>query len=80
MKSVILLGFAAIVATQSAAAADTASKSARDPNRTVCRTEQVVGSRLAKVKRCMTAAEWAEIKRLDRQALEKSQNRGQRAE
>ena len=82
MKPVMLLGVAvcmAAFAPAGAAAAETKSASTRDPNRMVCRTEPVVGSRLAKARRCMTAGEWAEMKRLDRQAIEKTQMRDERA-
>ena len=44
-----------------------------DPNRVICRTEQQIGSRLAKIKRCHTAAEWAQIKRENRQVIDKVQ-------
>ena len=81
MKPILLFALAAACAATPALAADTASsKSSRDPNRVVCRSEQVVGSRLAKAERCMTAAEWAEVKRLDREAIEKRQNRDQRSD
>ena len=47
---------------------------ANDPNRQICKTEKVTGSRLGKVRRCLTAAQWAEVKSADRQAIERVQN------
>lgn len=44
-----------------------------DPNRMICRTEQEIGSRLKKIRRCHTAAEWAEIKRENRRTIDKVQ-------
>jgi hypothetical protein len=44
-----------------------------DPNRVICRTEQQIGSRLQKIRRCHTAAEWAEIKRENRRVIDKVQ-------
>ena len=56
----------------SAAAAEKKSQ-AKDPNRMVCEKQQVVGSRLATKRVCMTAAEW-DAKRLEeRQAIDKTQ-------
>jgi hypothetical protein len=45
-----------------------------DQNRVVCRKENVTGSRLGARKRCLTAAEWTEMARLDRQSVERIQN------
>ena len=79
MKALILLGVAASCAAPTVAMAAAPQGSGKDPNRMVCRTEPVVGSRLAKTQRCMTASEWAEQKRLDRQQVEKSQMRDQKS-
>lgn len=42
-------------------------------NRVICRTEQEIGSRLSKVRRCHTAAEWAQIKRENRAIIDRVQ-------
>ena len=55
------------------AAAAQASPTDKDPKEVVCETQGVLGSRLAKRRVCMTRAEWAELRREDRQALEKVQ-------
>ena len=44
-----------------------------DQSRVICRTETQIGSRLSKVKRCHTAAEWAEVKRENRRVIERVQ-------
>lgn len=45
-----------------------------DPNRRICRTEKILGSRLGKTRRCLTAAQWSEAKSADRQVIERVQN------
>jgi hypothetical protein len=50
----------------------TASKS--DPNRLICRTLDGSGSRLERQRACHTAAEWAEIRRQTRQAIDRIQS------
>ncbi len=64
-----LLAFAATAATDQ----EGAKKKARDPNEMVCKKEEVLGSRLQTRKVCMTRAEWAEQRHLDRQNVERSQ-------
>ncbi len=44
-----------------------------DPNRVICRTEEDIGSRLARSRRCHTAAEWALIKREERLTVDRVQ-------
>jgi hypothetical protein len=56
-----------------AAWAEDKKPDAKDPNRVICEKEGVVGSRLATKRVCMTAAEWTERKRADRESLEKAQ-------
>ncbi len=76
-----LLGIAALSAalafsSQPAAAGDTrTNEEVGDPNRMICRTQKVTGSRLKKGKLCMTAQEWADNKRDSRQTLEGAQQR-----
>ncbi|AQR74059.1 hypothetical protein [Sphingomonas sp. LM7] len=56
-----------------AAFAQEGTKKARDPNEVICKKEDVLGSRLQTRKVCMTRAEWAEQRLLDRHNVEKSQ-------
>lgn len=70
------LTIAAIVAlglASTAALADENKTERKDPNRVICEKQEVVGSRLATKRVCMTAAEW-EAKRLEeRQAIDRTQ-------
>ena len=54
------------------APANTPAK-ADDADKLICRVESTTGSRLQKEKRCLTAAQWREMKRDDRMAVEKAQ-------
>jgi predicted secreted protein len=57
--------------------ADTSSASApkkpKDPNEVICEKQEILGSRLAFRKVCMTRAQWAEQRAVDRQLIEQSQ-------
>lgn len=58
------------------AQSDQRSKPAKnDPNRVICEKVEQIGSRLATKRICMTAAQWAEKRRMDREDLESSQHR-----
>jgi hypothetical protein len=48
-----------------------------DPNAKVCETVSQVGSRLSKKKVCATRAEWAEMKRQDREVIDQAQRASQ---
>ena len=63
----------AALGTTAAVAANPASKKQRDPNEVVCEKQQELGSRVAMKRICMTRAEWAERRRLDRSEIEKAQ-------
>lgn len=45
----------------------------KDPNRMICKTEKVSGTRLSSKKVCMTAAQWAQAKRDQRETVDKVQ-------
>jgi hypothetical protein len=47
-----------------------------DPNRVICRSEEMIGSRLRRQKRCMTAQEWADIYFDSRRTVERVQGGG----
>ena len=47
-----------------------------DMNEVVCEQQEVIGSRLARKKVCMTRAQWADMRLQDRQATEKVQLQG----
>lgn len=63
-----------LLAVASPALADPARpKSKLDPERIICRSDNVVGSRLQTLKVCMTARAWAEFSRDQRKDVEKIQ-------
>jgi len=49
------------------------SKATKDPNEKICENLTQVGSRLAVRRVCATRAEWAESRRLDREAIDQAQ-------
>jgi hypothetical protein len=56
--------------------ADTAPRKqriAKDPNERICEDITVIGSRLAVKRVCATRAEWAEKRKLDREAIDNAQ-------
>lgn len=50
-----------------------AAKPDKDPNEVICEKQKETGSRLASHQVCMTRAQWAEQRRLNRQDIEKVQ-------
>ena len=62
-----------LAAQTTQAPASQAPKKALDPNEVVCEKQEVLGSRLATQKICHTRAEWAELRRNDRQEIERVQ-------
>ena len=44
-----------------------------DPNEVICRSTPVVGSRLARQRRCVTRAQWAQDDQLEREAIRRGQ-------
>lgn len=64
---------AAVALIPAAGAAEQKKTEAKDPNRIICEKQEVVGSRLATKRVCMTAAEWDIRRREDREAVEKAQ-------
>jgi hypothetical protein len=73
-KSVLFLAATAIVGT-AAAASESSNKSGKaDPNRIICRTINDTGDKLRKTRACHTAAEWRELQRQSREAIEHIQN------
>ncbi|WP_454885671.1 hypothetical protein [Sphingomonas oryzagri] len=54
---------AQVASTQNGRATADIAKGAKDPNKVVCITDEVTGSRLGAVKTCHTNAEWAQYQR-----------------
>ncbi len=73
MRKAVFVALAAAVASTAASAAPADKRKPADPNEVVCEKQTVVGSRLATKRICMTRAQWAEQRRLDRQDLDKAQ-------
>ena len=70
------LAFAAPALAQSQAKGQPAPTSkAKDPNRIICQKVEETGSRVASAKICMTAQQWEEKRRGDREYLEDAQQR-----
>ena len=65
-----ILSFALIVVTPVAARE---RKAHGDPNRVICRTEEVIGSRLQSKRRCMTTQQWEALRREERATIERIQ-------
>lgn len=65
----LIAALACVPATVSAKGKD----SDRDPNRMVCEKQEVVGSRLATKRVCMTASEWEQKRREERQMIDRTQ-------
>jgi invasion protein IalB len=70
-----LLFAAAPALAQTQAANQPAPASKKDPNRIICERVEEIGSRLASKKICMTAQQWEEKRRSDRESLEDAQQR-----
>ena len=67
---------AALAATPSASKpAAGAEQKASDPNERICQSIEVIGSRLAKKRVCLTRSQWAERREEDRQNIERVQVR-----
>lgn len=44
-----------------------------DPDKMVCRTNDAIGSRLKRERRCFKLSEWEELRQLDRRAIDRIQ-------
>lgn len=64
MINIILVGALALTASPSSASPDKDSaRNSADPERLICRSEPVTGSRLATKRTCLTEAQWAAYER-----------------
>jgi hypothetical protein len=74
-KLVLALAATSLVGVAAASAGEQSGKSKRgDPNKLICKTMEENGQKLRKVRACHTAAEWAELRRQTRAAIEHIQN------
>jgi hypothetical protein len=72
MRFSIMLVLAA-AATSSAVYAEEAAKKDKDPDELICRYERKPGTRLVTTKRCLTRAQWADMQRQNRLAIDIAQ-------
>jgi hypothetical protein len=73
LAAILGLLIAAPALAQTTPAAPAAPVTAPDLNQVVCQKQEVTGSRLQTKRVCRTRAEWAEMQRLDRQELDRTQ-------
>ena len=78
MIATLVTAAAAFTAAPGAPPAAQAAPQPLDPNRMVCESIKITGSRLGRQRVCMTAAQWDEERRLTRQGVERLQQRGLR--
>ena len=74
MLSLALVATLALTAT-AAQAADKPDEPKEGPTRLICKTEEILGTRLRKGRRCITAAERAVTRRLEWAYIEHGQRR-----
>jgi hypothetical protein len=72
----IAAGLALIGAATAGSAAPKKGEPGYDPERQICKTKAVVGSRLKRVRECATAAQWEEMKLQERVGLMRKQTNG----
>ena len=72
----ISAGLALLLAASPPGAAAPRKDENYDPNREVCKSVPVVGSRLKRVRECHSAQQWEEMKYMERQGLMRKQFNG----
>ena len=63
----------ALLATAPAEARKPRDVDSKDPNKVICRTEEVIGSRLASKRTCMTSQQWEDMRREQRTTVDRIQ-------
>ncbi len=58
------------------AAAEKKKKDAWDPDRQICKSKPVIGSRLQRLRECHTAQQWLEMKQQEQWGLRRQQING----
>jgi hypothetical protein len=71
---------AAALLAASAPGAAAAGRKSQDPDRQICKSKPVIGSRLARIRECHTAQEWEDIALQDRLTMMTKQFNGDRSE
>ena len=68
-----IVSFALALPAEAQSSAEPTTKKKTDPNEIVCEKQEVLGSRLATRKVCMTRSQWAERRQADRDMVNRSQ-------
>jgi hypothetical protein len=72
----IVAALAALIAASAPAAAVDKPKKPYDPNREICKSRSVVGSRLQRIRECHTEQQWLEMKQQEQWGLRRQQFNG----
>lgn len=77
LGSLIVFALTAVAAPPTpgpvAVPAATSGKKGQDPNRMICRTEEVTGSKLQSERRCMAAYQWKDYERRQKESVDLQQ-------
>ncbi|HEX8573340.1 MAG TPA: hypothetical protein VF759_11380 [Allosphingosinicella sp.] len=76
MKGLIAAAALAMLIAAEAPAAAAPAKGADDPERQICKSKPVLGSRLKRVRECHTAQQWEEMKLQEQVGLMRKQFNG----
>jgi hypothetical protein len=72
----VRIAAAAAVVLAGMGSGQAATKKLEDPNREICKSKPVVGSRLKRVRECHSAAEWDDMKLAEQVGLNRQQFNG----
>jgi hypothetical protein len=76
MRIALVLALGLLAASPALAHPEDSDKhTATDPNKVVCKTEDVIGSRLQTQKHCMTVAQWTALQHEDYKVMDRVQGR-----
>jgi hypothetical protein len=81
MRGIAMTAAAALLAASGpGVAAPLKGRSGEDPNRQICKSQPVIGSRVARKRECHTAQQWEEMALQDRLMMMTKQFNGDHAE
>jgi hypothetical protein len=70
LAAVALIGATSVSAQSTSLATAKPAETAKDPDKLICERVEQIGTRLGARRVCMTAAQWAEERRVQREATE----------
>lgn len=73
MRNLVIFGLLVALSAPAFAEESTDKSKTKDPNRMVCRYTEVIGSRLQAQKTCMTAMQWTQFEREQRNSVDRVQ-------